>query len=150
MTQACRARSFLSRHATKLVLLVAAAMFIAPLAIVASNQDDIDDLTRDNARAIHRINTERAARISTQKAINAYVCQENNNQDGVLAGLLVFSLAQSPPDAELTEQQRQGKAIFTRALVELQDKTDCGALSFGEIPPPSGPNVPNTLKPVRP
>lgn len=151
-------RRWLSRHATKVVLLVAAVMFMVPLAITKHQQNDIRDNQHDiarlatrNSRLLDRIQEERKERISTQMAINAYVCHENNKQDGLLAELLAYSLAASPPDSRLTDQQREGKEIFMAALIELEHKADCGALSAGIVPPPNEPkHQSNTLKPKNP
>lgn len=147
-------KRWLTRHATKVVLLVAAMMFIIPLGITKYQQNDIEkaqksiqELAQKNSKTIAEIQRERQERITTQKAINAYFCAQNNEQDGLLAGLLAFSLIASPPDSDLTEQQLMGKEIFEAALADLESQTDCGALRFGEIKPKSKPN---TLKPKDP
>lgn len=124
-----------------------------------SRQDDISDAQTDivkSQKAIvatqGEVRHEREVRAKVQAEINRYVCNENNKQDRILAGLIEVSVsgtssfganidrsALSPFDLEvlrtiakvqkLTEGQPDKlKAVFNRALQQLQAETPCGAV----------------------
>jgi hypothetical protein len=145
---------FLSRHSNGLGWVVAAALFAVPLFLVLQAYGDIGDQNDRIERQNHRIERqnhrlavqndkiedqqahlrkERSERVKVQNAINAYICTTNNEQDGVLASLIAVSLGSSPPDSQLTEEQQAGKAIFERALYELEDRVNCDEF---KLPPP--------------
>lgn len=123
---------FIDRHGVKLTIFAVFLMFAIPTYIGWHALHRIDNVSSDNQDNIAKIEHERHERIETQKAINAYFCRSNNHQNGVLTGLLVYVVAASPPDASLTEEQRQGKEVFEHALAKLH-KTDCGKLRIGKI-----------------
>lgn len=142
-----RINAFLTEHSNALGWILAAVLFAVPLIVVGKNYSDISDqnnkIERQNhklATANHKLETqqkelkkERVSRIKVQNAINSYICETNNEQDGLLASLLAFSLQASPPEEQLTEQQKAGKKIFEEALLQLEDQVDCEDF---KLPPP--------------
>lgn len=150
---------WISRHSNGLGWVMAAMLFAVPLVIVGRNYDAIgtqnDKIERQNhrleaqnqkleAQSRHLVR-ERVQRIRVQNAINAYICTTNNEQDGLLASLIAVSLAYSPSNSKLTNQQRAGKAIFEQALVQLEDTTECKSF---RLPPPGV--IPNPEKIPKP
>lgn len=113
-------------------------------------QDDQAEITAEISKTQDRLAHERVVRSKVQSEINRYVCNENNKQDRILAGLIEVSLGgQSSFGAgldlsqltefelevvkaigrvqELTEAggDSEAKSAFERALRELQEETPC-------------------------
>jgi type II secretory pathway pseudopilin PulG len=77
---------------------------------------------------IHDLETERNERIIGFARVVAENCNENNQQDAILAALLAVSLASSPPKEQLNRQEREGLAVFESALRELRETSPCKQL----------------------
>jgi hypothetical protein len=77
---------------------------------------------------VDNLNTERNERIIGFARVIAENCNENNQQDAILAALLQVSLASSPPKEELTPQEQEGLAVFQSALRELKEPSPCKSL----------------------
>lgn len=117
-----------------------------------SRQDDLAEAQDEIAQTQTRLKRERVVRSRVQGEINRYVCSENNKQDRVLAGLIEVSIGGRSSFGEGVDQgslsvfdlevirtiakvQRltegspdQLKAVFERALHQLQTETPCGAV----------------------
>lgn len=117
-----------------------------------SRQDDLSAAQDDITQTQDQLKRERLVRSRVQGEINRYVCNENNKQDRLLAGLIEVSIggqssfgagidssSLSPFDLEVIRSigkvQRlsetnpnQLKSAFQRALRQLQAETPCGAV----------------------
>lgn len=96
---------------------IVGAIVIGAFALLGSNTVRIE-------HSLNQIQDERAARISVQNSINAYICKTNDDQDNLLSGLIVVALAGSD-NRQLTPQEQQGKQVFEDALKTLQSKPNC-------------------------
>lgn len=146
-----RLARWLGEHPNAAGWVVAAAMFLAPLAIVGKQQSDLTDLEARNRSAIERINEERVQRLRVQAAFNTFVCGENQEQDDILATLVEASLASQTFGAgldlsslsefelgvlaaiakiqRLAEEEQAGlQRVFRQALADLRDEADCSFL----------------------
>lgn len=119
---------------------------------IEANLNKTDSIAKGNRENQERLTKERLVRSKVQAEINRYVCNENNKQDRILAGLIEVSIGgqssfghgvdlSSLTDFDkqviasigrvqkLTEADpAQFKEVFERALRQLQATTPCGTV----------------------
>lgn len=133
------------------ILVVAVAFFAVNQAIEAGR--DGETAGNQAKEAIQKNERERRVRARIFGEVNRYVCQENNKQDRILAGLIEVSIGgqtnfgQGIPRDQLTafdlqvldainhvqtlssaQQPEEFLSAFKRALAQLRNQTPCAAL----------------------
>ena len=94
---------------------------------VDERQNELQETQEGLESTQKELTAERAVRSKVQGEINRYVCNSNNDQDQLLAELLIVSLRDVDPD-QLSAADREAVRIFREKLEELQDEAPCQAI----------------------
>lgn len=137
--------NFYRDNFTRIWWAVAGGLLVGAIVLLGANQIKIRDTanraehasqvaqaaSEDAAHAIVRIQHERSERIAAQDAINLVVCQGNDEQDQLLAGLLGVTLIAAGEDFS-------ARGEFEAAIKRLRSKPNCTEI-VKNLTPEEGP-----------
>ena len=110
-------KDFIIRHINTLLFHVASILIFGSVVMLTQ-------ATIANKEAVDTIKAERTDRIALQDATNKYICNSDNAQDAILAGLIRVSITK--PNGEVySVQEFPGVTVFTDALRMLNDRNEC-------------------------